>query len=223
MDWYSATTQALQGLWQGFLNFIPLLIVAIIVFIIGWFLSIGAGKVITEILKKIKFNQIFEKGGWKTALEKADFKVDAAGFIGAIVKWVLVIVFLQIAVSILGWKQFAFLLESVVGYIPNVIVAALIFVVTVILVDIIEKIVRATVEGFRVGYGHMISAIVKWGIWIFVIVIILDQLNIGGILPQTIIFGFIAFLALSAGLAFGLGGKEVAAEILQNLKKKLKD
>ena len=58
LDWYSVTVQALQNLWQGFIGFIPVLIGAIIVFVIGWFISIGVGKLITEILKKLKFNQI---------------------------------------------------------------------------------------------------------------------------------------------------------------------
>ena len=97
----------------------------------------------------MKFNQLFEKAGWKEALEKAELKVNAADFIGAICKWVLAIVFLLAAVEILGFVQFANFLRDVLAYLPNVIVAALIFVVTVILVDIIEKIVRAAVEKAR--------------------------------------------------------------------------
>ncbi|GAI23290.1 unnamed protein product, partial [marine sediment metagenome] len=107
IDWADITIQALQNLWQGFLGFIPLLVGAIIVFVIGWFISVGVGKLISEILKRIRFNQIFEKGGWKEALEKAEIRVDASGFIGAICKWVLVIVFLLAAVEILGLVQFA--------------------------------------------------------------------------------------------------------------------
>ena len=105
--WAEITTIALQGLWQGFLTFIPTLIGALVIFLIGWFFSVAIGKLIAEILTKIKFNQIFEKAGWKEALEKADLKVNAAEFIGAIIKWILVIVFLLVAVEILGFVQFA--------------------------------------------------------------------------------------------------------------------
>jgi len=125
LDWVSVTLQALQHLWQAFLSFMPILLGAIIVFVIGWFIAVGIGKIVTEILKKVKFNQIFEKGNWDEALAKADIKVDASGFIGAIVKWVLVIVFLLAAVDILGFVQFAGFLSSVLGYLPNVILAAL--------------------------------------------------------------------------------------------------
>jgi len=222
-DWYLVTIQALQNLWQGFLNFIPVLIGAIIVFVIGWFISVGIGKLVTEILKRVKFNQIFEKGSWKGVLERAEIKVDAAGFIGAIVKWVLVIVFLLAAVEILGFVQFAGFLKSVLNYLPNVIVAALIFVVTVIVVDIVEKVVRAAVESIKVGYGQMVSMVIKWSIWVFAIIMILYQLGIGRPFMETLFTGLVAMLVISFGIAFGLGGKDVAAEILQDLRRKLKE
>jgi len=220
--WSLVTLQALQNLWQGFLNFIPVLIGAILIFVIGWFIAIGIGKLIAEILTRIKFNQLFEKAGWGEALEKAGLKVNAAEFVGVIVKWVLVIVFLLAAVEILGFVEFAGFLRSVLAYLPNVIVAVLILVVTVIVVDIVEKIVRAAVEGVKVGYGHLASAIIKWSIWIFAVLAILHQLGIAKPFMETLFTGFVAMLVISLGISFGLGGKEVAAEILQDLKKKLK-
>ena len=222
VDWYSVTFEALKGLWQAFLMFIPKLVGAIIIFIIGWFISVGIGKLISEILKRIKFNQIFEKGIWKDALEKAEFKIDASGFIGVICKWILVIVFLLAAVEILGLAQFADFLVKILAYLPNVIVATLIFVVAVIISDILEKLVRAVVEGVRVGYGQVVGAIVRWSIWVFAVLAILIQLKIAPALLQSLFIGFVALLAIAGGIAFGLGGKEVAAELLQNLKKKLK-
>lgn len=222
VDWYSVTLQALQGLWQGFLNFIPALIGAIIVFVIGWFISVGIGKIVTELLRKLRFNRIFEKGVWKEALEKAEFKIDAAGFIGQIVKWVFVVVFLMAAVEILGLTQFAGFLKNVLGYLPNVIVAAFILVVAVIVADFLEKIARAAVESVRVGYGHLVGIIVKWSIWIFAILAILLQLKIAPSLIQILFTGLVAGLVISGGIAFGLGGKEIAAGILQDLHRKFK-
>lgn len=222
-DWYYITIQSLENLWAAFLSFIPLLIGAIVVLVIGWFIAVGIGRLITEVLKRVKFNQIFEKGNWDEAMAKADIKVDASGFIGGIVKWVMVIVFLLAAVEILGFTEFAYFLQKILAYLPNVIVAALIFVVTVILVDIVEKIVRAAVESIKVGYGAMVSAVIKWSIWIFAILAILHQLGIAKPFMETLFTGLVALLVISFGLAFGLGGKEVAAEILQDVKKKLKD
>lgn len=222
INWAETTGLALINLWQGFLNFIPSLIGAIIVFAFGWFVAIWVGRIFAGVLRKLSFDKILEKGGWKEALVKAEIKVDAAGFIGAIAKWILVIVFLQIAVGILGLAAFADFLRDVLNYLPNVIIAALIFAVTVIVVDIVEKIVRTGVEGIRVGYGQMVSAIVKWSIWVFAILAILHQLGIAKPFMETLFVGIVAMLVISFGLAFGLGGREVAAEILHDLRKKLK-
>jgi hypothetical protein len=222
-DWSILIIQALQSLWQGFVDFIPALIGAIVVIIIGWIVSEGVGKIVTEILKKIKFNQIFEKGNWDEALAKADIKVNASGFIGAIVKWVLAIVFLTVAVEILGFPQFAGFLRGVLNYLPNVIVAALIFVVTVIVTDITEKIIRVSVEKIKVGYGRTVSAIVKWSIWTFAILAILAQLGIARSFVETLFTGIVAMLVIAFGLAFGLGGKDVAGDLLKGLRDKFRE
>lgn len=222
-DWADITVQGLQDLWVGFLSFIPVLLGAIIVFVIGWFFAVLIGKIIAEVLKKLKFNQIFEKGTWKSAMEKAEIKVDAAGFIGAIVKWVLIIVILQIAVGILGWTDFAVLLGKVIDYLPNVVVAALIFVVAVVLADILQKVVVAGAESAKFTYTRTAGAIVKWAIWVFAILAILRQLVIAPglveILFSALVYGVVAIFVI----AFGLGGKDMAAETLRELKGKLKE
>ena len=222
LDWYSVTIDALQNLWQGFVEFVPALIGAIVVFGIGWFISVFLGKIVAEILKKIRFNQIFEKGNWDEALAKADIKVDASAFIGAIVKWVFAIVFLMAAVEVLGLKEFAGFLGNILGYLPNVVVSAFILVVTVIITDILEKVVRAAVESIKVGYGQIVAAIIRWSIWIFAILAILIQLRVAPSLIETLFTGLVAVIVIAAGLAFGLGGKEIASDVLRDLYKKLK-
>ncbi len=220
--WIDVTIGALQGLWQGFVVLIPVLLGAVIVFAVGWFISIWAGKIITEILKRIKFNRVFEKGSWKAALEKAEVKMDAAGFVGAIVKWVLIIVFLSAAIRILGIEAFDYFIAAIVGYLPNVLVATLIFVVAVIVTDIASKVVRAGIESIKVGYSHLIGEVVRWAIWTFAILAILYQLGVARPFMETLFAGLVAILVISFGIAFGLGGKDVAAELLQDLRKKLK-
>lgn len=225
-NWADVTYQALLSLWQGFLSFIPVLIGAMLVFVIGWFISVWAGKIVTEVLKRIKLNEMFKKGNWDEALAKADIKVDAAGFIGAIIKWILVIVFLVATFNILGLDQFAALLERILGYLPHVLVAALIFVVTVIVSDIVEKVVRASVERINVGYGHAVSVIVKWSIWVFAVLLILRELIIApdliASLFNALVMGIVGFFVISLGLAFGLGGRDAAAKFIEEMKEKMR-
>lgn len=221
-NWAEITFEKLGELWLGVLDFIPALIGALIVFIIGWFVALAIGRVVTEILVRIKFNELFERTDWKQALEKAKLSVNPAEFLGAIVKWILVIVFLMAAVEILDLPGFADFLSRVVTYLPNVFIAALIFVVAVIVADIVEKIVVAAVEKMRIGYSQFVGIIVKWAIWIFAILAILYQLGVVPEMIQTLFSGLVALIVISLGLAFGLGGKDVAAELLQDWKRKLK-
>ena len=222
LDWYGVTILALQNLWQGVVGFAPMLIGALVVFGVGWAFSVGVGKLVADVLKRLKFNQLLDRGNWKRAMERADLKVDPAEFIGAIIKWVLVIVFLSAAVEILGLAQFAGFLQKVLAYLPNVVVSALIFVVAVIIADIVEKVLRALIEGTQIGHGSTVGLIVRWSIWVFAVTAILLQLGVAPFLLQTLLTGVIAFLVVAGGLAFGLGGKDVAGDMLQDLRNKLR-
>lgn len=222
LDWYAITLQSLQDLWQGFIGFLPSLVGALLIFFIGWVISVAVGRLVGDILKRLNFNKIFEKGNWDEALAKADIKVDAAAFIGSIFKWSLVIVFLLASVEVLGLTQLASFLQDVLAYLPNVVVASLIFVVAVVIADISEKVLRALVESTQVGYGHVVGVIVRYSIWVFALIAILMQLGIAPMLLQTVLTGVVALIVIAGGLAFGLGGKDMAAEILSDLKRKLK-
>ena len=222
LDWLDATKLSLQSIWQGFIIFIPNLLGAIVIFLVGWIIAVAIGKLIAEILKKIQLDKVFETGEWKKALQRADIKVDVSAFIGAIVKWVLMIAFLIAAVQILGFSQLETFFNRVLAYLPNVVVAAFMFVIAVIIADIVEKLVRAAVEGAKMGQGPIAGAIVKWSIWVLAIFAILMQLGIAQALVTTIIQGLVALIVIAGGIAFGLGGKDIAADILQDLRNKLK-
>lgn len=221
-DMLNITTDALISLWQGFIGFLPSLIGAIIVLVVGWIFASAIGKIIATALVRLKFNELFNKSDWQRSFEKAKLTVNPAEFLGAITKWILVIVFLSASAEILELTQFAVFLTTIVNYLPHVLVAALIFVVAVISADIVEKIVVASTAKMEVGYSNLIGSIVKWSIWIFAILAILYQLGVVRPMVQTLFAGFITMFAIAFGLAFGLGGKTVAAEMLEDLREKLK-
>ena len=224
---YSDWLSIMQPFLQQLISFIANLAVAIIVFVIGYLVSVGIGRLITEILKSVKFNKLFEKEGWRKALQRANVDVNPSEFIGAIFKWVFVIVALLLAVDVLKLSAFAGFLTEVLNYLPNVIVAVLVFVVAIIISDIVEKLVRATVERLRVGYGFLAASIVKWAIWIFTFFLILDQLLPASTLVKTlytaIVYGIVGAVALGVALAIGLGGKDTAAKVIEDMRKKFEE
>jgi len=221
-DWYLVTVQALQNLWISFLYFIPNLIGALVVFILGWFVSSWVGWGVAKVLNWLKLNELFARGQWDEALEKAGIKADVSGFLGQICRWIMVLTFLSAAVEILGMVQFASLFSQVVSWLPNAIVVVLLMVVTVIVADILEKIVVASAVKAKVKSVNAVALVVRWMIYIFALMAILLQLNIVSPLVQTLFTGLIAVLVIAGGLAFGLGGKDLAKEILEGIYRKLK-
>lgn len=221
-EWYLTTLEALLGLWQGFLVSLPKFVGALIVFLIGWFFAAGIGRLVAEILKRLRLNEVLEKTGWGEAFAKAELKVNPSEFIGVITKWVVVFVFLLAAVEILGFAQFAVFLTRILTYIPNVVVALLIFVVAVIAADILEKVVIASVERAKIGYAKLAGLFVRWAILGFSALAILMQLGIAKDLITILVRGIVALIVISFGLSFGLGGKELATDILRGLKEKLR-
>ena len=220
-DWYLITYESLLDLWRGFLKFIPSLLAAIIVFVIGWLIAEAISKIISRILKVLKLDQVFERANWREALEAAEIQVNISEFIGGICKWILVIVFLSIAVEILGLVQFAAILNKLISWLPNVIIAVAIFVVAVIVADILDRLIRASVKKIGVKYSGLLGVIVRWAIYIFAGLAILFQLGVAQTVIQSIIIGFVGMIALAMGLAFGLGGKDAAAKLIEDLTGKI--
>ena len=118
--------------------------------------------------------------------------------------------------------RFADFLTSVVDYLGNVVVAALIFVVAVIVADILAKVIVATTESAKFEYSHLAGDIVRWSIWIFALLAILHQLGVAQPLVETLLSGIIGVFVISFGLAFGLGGKDAAADAIEAFRQKLR-
>ncbi|MCK9447336.1 hypothetical protein M0Q50_10850 [bacterium] len=222
-DWSLITMQALQGAWEEMLLFLPSLLAAIIIFILGWFIAIWIGKLVAQVLNKLKFDSLFEKTGWKDALSNADVKVEPSGFIGAICKWILVVVFLMIVTEIMGWVAFAGLLGKIIAWMPSLLVAIIILVVAIIISDIVEKLVKVSTKKMGVSSVNFLGSVVKGAIYIFAGLAVLLQLGITPKIVEVLVMGFVGTLTLALGLSFGLGGKEAAGRIIEEARRKMSD
>jgi hypothetical protein len=220
-DWSNITVSGFQSAWESIVLFLPKFLGALVVFIIGWFISIWLGKIVAGILNKIKFNELFSRTGWKDAFERAEITIMPSDFIGAIVKWIAVIVFLMVATDIMEWVAFAQLLQSIIIWIPNLLVAIIILVVAIVLADVLEKIVKASAQKMGVSFVQFLGSVVKWGIYIFAILAALMQIGVASAIVNTLVIGFVTMIALAFGLSFGLGGKEMAARMLEDWKHKM--
>lgn len=217
--WADVTVGAFQVLWQQFISFLPQILGAIIVFLIGWAIAVGLEKLAIQIIKILRIDPLLEKLGVGKGLEKAGFKVDVGGWLGFLVKWFLIFVFLMAATDILGWTEVTAFLKSILLYMPNVIVAVVILLIAVWAANVLQKIIQAGVSASNIKAVSLAAALTKWSILIFGFLAALVQLEISPGLIQTLVTGLVAMLAIAGGLSFGLGGKDLASSFLGKLRR----
>lgn len=217
--WGDVLIMSFQDIWSGVASFLPLLIVAIIVFVVGLIVASALGKIVEQIVKTLKVDKALENLGLNDIVSKAGLKLDSGAFLGGLVKWFFVVVFLVAAIDVLGLNQVnEFLSDVVLVYLPNVIVAVLLLLAGALISGVMQKVVVSSAKAAELNSAGMLGGITKWSIWVFAILAALYQLGIAGELIQTIFTGFVGMLAIAGGLAFGLGGKDAAQKAIERLK-----
>ncbi len=212
---------SLESLFQGVILFIPLLLVAIIIVLLGWLVGSFLGNIIEKLIHKIKLDALLAKAGLDSLMKKTGYKLDSGKFLGGLVQWFVIIAFLMAAFDLLGLNVLNEFLRVIVFYLPNVFVAALILVIGLVLAHLAGGVVSASIKAADFASSRMIGAVTKWSITVFAFLFALSQLGIAPRLIESLFIGFVAMIALAGGLAFGLGGKDVAGDMLHALKKNL--
>lgn len=218
--WSDVFTGSLQNLWFGFMSFVPSLIGAVILFVIGWIVGSIVSKAIAQLFVAIKIDKLFESAGANEVFEKAGLRVNVGGFIGAIFKWFIIVAFLMASLEIMGLTQVNdFLRETVIFYLPKVAIAALVLVIATVIAEAMKKVVSASAKAANVKSANMLGSIAHYAIWIFALIIAFSELGIAAAFMQILFTGLIAALAIAFGLAFGLGGKEAASRAIESVSR----
>ncbi len=216
--WGEVFSGSLQNLWFGFISFVPSLLVAVVIFIIGWVVGSVVSKAISQVVGALKIDKLFQSAGADDLLARAGMKLNVGNFIGSLVKWFVIVVFLMTSLEILGLTQVNdFLREAVLYYLPKVVIAALVLVIATVIADLMKKIVSGSAMAANVKSAKMLGSIARYAIWIFAFIIALSELGIAATFMQVLFTGLIAMLAIAGGLAFGLGGKEAAARAINKV------
>jgi len=216
--WADVIRFTLQNLWTGFVMFLPNFLGALVIFLVGLVIAAGLSKIVEKLVDALKLDRLLEQFGLGKILERADLRLDSGRFIGVLVQWFFIIVTLLAVSDILKLEDFSGFLNQVLLYVPNIIIAVLIMLAGVVMAAFLAKLVRASVLASRLHSAHFLGALTKWSVLVFAFLAALSQLGIAGALVNTLIMGFVAMLALAGGLAFGLGGRDVAAAWLEKLR-----
>lgn len=217
--WANVLTGSFQNLWYGIVSYIPNIIVAVIIFVVGWLVGAALAKVVEQVLKSLKLDNALKNTGLNDVVERAGFSMNSGMFLGMLVKWFVIIGFLVASLDVLGLNQVnAFLKDVVLSYLPQVIVAVLFILVGAIVAEVAKDIVAGAARAAEVKSAGFAGSVAKWAIWIFAILAALDQLQVASGFIQTLFTGIVVAISLALGLAFGLGGQEAAARYIEKVK-----
>lgn len=218
--WSEVFTKAIQDISTGIIGYTPKLFVAIVIFILGWIAGAITGRVVAQIIKAIKVDNALREAGFEEVLNKSGFALDSGKFLGGLVKWFIIIIFLVASLEVLELTQVTLFLQTVVlTYLPNVIAAVLILLVAALLGEFMQNIVTGAAKAADITSAVFLGTVARWSIWVFAILAALGQLNVATDFVQTLFTGIVIAISLAFGLAFGLGGQEAAARYIEKLKK----
>jgi small-conductance mechanosensitive channel len=220
--WSDVLTSSFQDLWRGVIEFLPSLVVALVIFILGWIVGVVLQKAVAQIIRSLKFDKALRHAGFEEPINRAGFTLDAGKFVGALVKWFVIVAFLIASMDVLGLQQVnVFLQDAVLDFLPKVIVAVLILIVGVAIAETMERIVSGTARSAHMKSANFLGAVTRWTIWIFTGLAALYQLGVASAFVQTLFTGIVVALSLAFGLAFGLGGQDEARRYLKQLREEI--
>jgi hypothetical protein len=224
MEQFNILVDSLNALGSEIASFAPKLIAAIVLLLLGWVLAKLVRTGITRLLKLMNFERATEKPGLESFLKHADLEVSIASLLGNLAYWLVILVMIVFVANSLGLHIVAELFNQVVLYIPNVIVAILVLVFGTILARFINKLVFAWLNNVEFTGALTVSTFSEYAILIFVFFMAMEQLQIANeLLTAAFIIAFGA-VGLAFSLAFGLGGRDWAARVIdEHTRKDKKD
>lgn len=221
-DWWTAVADSWSVIWDRFVNFLPNLIGAAIIIIVGWIVGMIVALIIDRLFRIIGLQTLFEKAKVEDVLKKGSIEKDSTALLASVAKWIIYLVAFIAAANTLKLPDVANFLDKILAYIPQVVAAGLILLIGLVLAHFLSSVIKGSLSAAGFTMAEAVAIIVRYSIIIFAILAVLVQLGIAEALIRTMFIGLVAFLAIAGGLAFGLGGKDAAQDLIERIKKELK-
>jgi hypothetical protein len=213
-SWGEALMTGLAAALVMFMAAIPRIIAFLIIILVGWFLAGLLAKGVAALLRTINFNDAAQRSGFASFVHSTGVEADSSGFIALVAKWFVRLIALMVAFDALGLPAVSELLRELLLWLPNLIVALVVLVIGGLAANALAGLVRGSTTQAGFTNPGLLAAIAKGAVWAFAIIIAANQLGIATVVVNTLLIGVVAALALASGLAFGLGGREVAGRML---------
>jgi hypothetical protein len=214
-SWGDAIFLSLTNALNAFLAAIPLVIGALIILAIGWIIASAAARLTTGALRSAGADRLFAEHGRDAYGQLSTTQWQPSVVAGEVVKWVIRLVFLVAAANTLGLTQVSELLNQIILWIPNLIVAAIVLFVAPLLARFVRGLIETGAGQLGFTNSRLLGQLAQYAIVAFAVVIAINQIGIAANLVNTLFIGVVAAISLAFGLAFGLGGRDVAARLTE--------
>jgi hypothetical protein len=208
---------SLAGALNTFLSAIPRIIGFAVVLIVGWIISSLLARGVEALLHTVKFNDLARRSGFADFVQKMGVRDDSSGVIASIVKWFVRLITLVVAFDTLGLPAVSNVLQQLLLWLPNLVVALVVLVIGGLAANGLSQLVRGTTAQAGFTNPDMLATVTKVAVWGFAIVVAVNQLGIATTLINTLLIGIVGAFSIAFGLAFGLGGRDRAAQMLDTM------
>ena len=200
----------------AFLLFLPALIGAVILLVAGWLIADVVARLVGTLLRRLGFESVAERTGVTGFITMTGaHDASASLVIAELVKWFVRLIFIEMAAEVLHITAVSNLINSFILFIPNLIVALLVVMIGVLVGNFVANLVRGGAGEMGFGTPNLMAAVARWAIVILAVLVALNQVGIAATLVNSLFIAIVAAIALALGLAFGLGGREVAGQMWQ--------
>jgi len=219
-NWADALLTSLAAALAVLFSAIPKILGFLVILIIGWLIASAIAAAVAALLRAVRFNDVARRSGFTGFVENMGIKRDASGFLADIVKWFVRLIVLVTAFDALGLPAVSQVLQEFLLWLPNLVVALVVLVLAGLVANALARLVRGATAEAGLGNPDLLATIAKVAVWAFAIVIAVNQIGIATTLVNTLFMGLVGALALALGLAFGLGGRETAGQMLASWYRK---
>ena len=206
------------GIWSDFISaavvWLPRLAGAVILLLVGWLVARLVRFVLRNLLGRLRLDRLAERAGISKMFADAGFDPSVANLVARVVYWIVLLVFVLAATESLGLPGVVDMLGGLVAYLPSVLAAALILLAGSLIANVVGEALSALTSQTGIDSGPLLGQVVRYAILIFAAILAMEQLGIETTLLIATALAIIASTALALALAFGIGSRELARNIM---------
>lgn len=213
-DWSEAILTSLAGAMAMFFAAIPKVIAFGVILVVGWFVAGLIARFVATVLRRIRFNELAMKSGFGGFVKNVGVNTDPAGFLASVAKWFIRLIVLVVAFDALGLPAVSDVLRQLLLWLPNLAVGIVVLIIGGLLANGAFGLLRGATASAGFRHPELIANVGRVSVWIFAIIVAVNQIGIAQTLVNTLFMGAVALVTIALGLAFGLGGRDLAGKLL---------